>query len=456
MSIASIVKGRLPKPPKNNLLGALLGWWQYGKELVTPGNYKTQINAFQSWVYICSSKNATAVAQTPLKVYVAKKSKDQKLIVPTKAILPATLKYLSESESIAPFVQKAAQIVEVTEHPFIDLKKNVNPHMTWFELLELTDLHQELTGNAYWYIVKNKFDMPVELWPVPPQFMRVVPDEKKFIKGYIYTYGTEEVPFDVDEIIHFKFPNPQSLYYGWAPLQSVAHAYNINDNMNTFENALFTNMARPEGVLSTEFGLTDAEFVRAKKEWKSIYGGAKNAGKTAILEKGLAYQPITLAPRELNFLNGRKVTKEEIANAYGVPQSKLGTTDVNKANAEAGDYQHGKDTVLPRLRRLEEKINEVLISLYGNEDLLFVAFDNPVPEDKEFMLKERELNLKTGFSSINEERKLAGREEVSWGNEPYVSNQFVPLGSIRDPGQAAGGKPGASGAKPGKNDEDKK
>jgi HK97 family phage portal protein len=445
----TFTKGRKPNQPRNFLVPALLGWRESGREIVTPSDYTSMINAYKSWVYICSSKNAASVASVPLKLYVAKQAKNEKFLVPTKEVSDEQKEFLFKKHNLQDYTRKAVDIVEVTDHQMLDLFRNVNPFMGLFDLLEMTDLHEELTGNGYWYVVKNNLGLPHEIWPMMPHRTSIVPDAKKFIKGYIYRNGTEIVPFDEDEIIHFKFPNPADPWYGASPLAAVADAYNINFNMNAFENALFTNRAQPEGVLESEESLTDKEFDRAKKEWNDLYKGIRNAGKTAVLEKGLKYHGITFSPKELNYLEGRKTVMKEMCAAYGVPTSKFETDNVNRANAESGDYQYMKETILPRLLRMESKINEKLIPLYGNGDRLFVAFDNPVPEDKEFVLKERELNLKTGYSSINEERKLRGKLPVKWGDEPYVSNQFVPLGSIRNPEESQGG------TKPGNNSEQK-
>jgi hypothetical protein len=73
-------------------------------------------------------------------------------------------------------------------------------------------------------------------------------------------------------------------------------------------------------------------------------------------------------------------------------------------------------------------LNERLIPLY--DERLFVAFDNPVPEDKEFKLRERESNLRTFTITINEARASEGMEPVSWGDEPFIPN---PIGGIVAP-----------------------
>jgi len=44
-----------------------------------------------------------------------------------------------------------------------------------------------------------------------------------------------------------------------------------------------------------------------------------------------------------------------------------------------------QNAILPRLRRIEQKLNEKMLPLF--DDKLFVAFDNPVADDKEYGFK---------------------------------------------------------------------
>ena len=403
----------------------LLPSWQYGREYVVGGDMQSMIRAYQSWVYICANKNAVSVAQQPLRLY-ATKGKNQKFIVPTKAVSADTMKYLRSNAGLQSYIQKSSEVEEVLQHPFLDLMKNVNPFSNRFALLELTDLYLELTGNAYWYIVMNGMNTPEEIWILPSQNMKIVPDPTEFIHGYVYTVGMIKEPYETKEIIQFKFPSPSSPYYGMSPLTAIAHAYNINENMNVYENAMFTNMGRLDGTLETDESISDDDFERINTEWKEKFGGVHKAGQTALLDRGLHYKTISLPPKDLSFLTGRRITKEEIAAAYGVPISKLTTEDVNRANAEAGNYSYMVDTIQPRCQRIEEEINERLMPMYA--DNLFVAFDSPVPEDREFRLKEREANIKSNYSSINLERTRDGQETVPWGEIPLVGPGITPLG----------------------------
>ena len=90
-----------------------------------------------------------------------------------------------------------------------------------------------------------------------------------------------------------------------------------------------------------------------------------------------------------------------------------------------------RDTVSPRLRLIEQKITEKLLPIY--DEKLFCVFEENIPIDKEFRVTERESNLKTGYSSINQERKIDGNEPVNWGDQPILPMNLMPL-------EVAGGK----------------
>ena len=421
--IKEVAKGNMSK---NNRLYYLSDWY-YQRELATPDNYTSLLNAYKSWVYVAASKNAATVASYPLKLYVAKPSKTTKLLIKTKPISPETKKFLYSKEMghLDRYLRKAVEVEEVLEHPFLDLMKNVNPFMNEFELKELTDLHQELVGNSYWYIVSNGAGVPVQIWIIPPDKMKIIPDKEKFIKGYLYINSPNDVIFDPSEIVHFKFPSANNAYYGMGCLSAVTHAYNINDNMNRYENALFSNMARPDGILKTEQELNDNDFKRLKIEWNQTYGKVEKSGKTAVFDKGLDYKMISITPRELSFLAGRKITKEEIYNAFGVPLG-LVSEESNRANSEMATYTYMKNTISPRHRRKEQKMNEVLVPRF--DERIFCVYENCIPEDKEFEHRTRKENVDSAIINRNEARLELGKDEKEGLDEFYISNMLMPIG----------------------------
>ena len=149
--------------------------WSAGIQHVTPENYEAMVNAYRSWVYVCANKNALTVAQQNLRLYVAKPSKTTKLLHPSKALSKDQKQYLNSLHTVKRLksVMTSEDIEEVVGHPIIDMLQNVNPFMNQFDLWELSTVFQELTGNAYWYIVKNDLGTPEQIWVIPAQYMAI-------------------------------------------------------------------------------------------------------------------------------------------------------------------------------------------------------------------------------------------------------------------------------------------
>lgn len=397
-----------------------------GWGVIKQGDMAGMLRAYSSWAYVFASKNADTVAQLPLRLYVAKTGKEGKALFPTR---PLQTKEFSRIKNMPmavqnPYIAKATTIEEVLVHPSIDLFNEVHYGMSRFDLFQLTCLDLELTGNAYWYLYCDAQGIPTEIYRIPPDRMSVIPGDT-MVAGYEYD-GVQTVKFGPQEIVHFKMNDPNNIWYGKGPLGAAADAYNLHLSMNRYEQHVFRNMGKPEGafVLDKEARLTKDEHERLKKELAALYGGSENAGKSAVLLGGVKYETYSFNPREMSYLTGRKVTIEEMANIFGIPKSLITTEDVNLANAVVGEYQYGRYTIGPRCRRLEERLNEQLLALY--DPRLFVVFDDILLEDKEFMLKEREIDLRTGVRTINEIRLERGLQEVPWGNVPALSTGTTP------------------------------
>ena len=102
--------------------------YAYERELVTPTDFKSQLNAYKSWIYVCANKNAISLSSFPLRLYVAKTTKN-KLLVRTKKLNRKTREFLHSEKMghLASYINKSVEIEEVIEHPFLTLMKNVNP-----------------------------------------------------------------------------------------------------------------------------------------------------------------------------------------------------------------------------------------------------------------------------------------------------------------------------------------
>ncbi|MFA7287290.1 MAG: phage portal protein [Melioribacteraceae bacterium] len=407
-----------------------LNQYQYGRELYSDDNFYAMINAYKSWVYVAASKNATTCASTPLRLYVAKNNKGSLKGYPTRKVTKQAERYLRENSSLEniPAFRKAVEIEEVLQHPFLDLKTNVNPFLNSFDLMEMTQLNQELTGNAYWQIITDRMGVPKEIWIIPTTDCKIIPHPTKFISGYKYIKGSTEIDLSEKEVIHFKMPNPKSQYYGFAPFSSVGDIYNLDRSINEYEESIFRNGGTLSGIFETEEALGDHEYQRLKEEIKENFTGKANVGKMPLLDNGLKYKQLGTSPKEMSHLGGREYVKESILNAFGISLGMF-SKDSNRANVQGAIKQYTEFTIKPRLIRFQEKLNEKLIPMY--DEKLFVAFNSPVPEDEEFALNQRVKHVNFGIETINEVRRELGKEPFdSRFDEPIIPVNMTHIDNI--------------------------
>jgi hypothetical protein len=88
------------------------------------------------------------------------------------------------------------------------------------------------------------------------------------------------------------------------------------------------------------------------------------------------------------------------------------------------------------LRQDEDALNEWLIPMFGLEGEAFLAYDNPVPDDRVFDRDTRIAYVNAGILSRNDARAEIGREDVDGADELTVAAGLVPidmLGTTQSP-----------------------
>jgi len=386
------------------------------------------INAFRSWVYICVKLNAQTVSSVPLRLYVSKQvSSKQMKWAGTDALVPVKPVFLYLNASLQHALTKAEEIEEITEHPFLDLMKEVNPWNNRRDLWEMTSMFADLTGEAYWYMPDaTETQAPNEIWVIPSQFIEPIFGHSlaDVIVGYKYERGNVKLVLPVEKVIQFPYPNPNNTFTGYSTVQGIAAAVYTDQQMNEFEIALFENRARPGGLLLPQSNISRQDRERMEQQFETKFKGARRAGRTLVMPKDVKFERDAMTNEELSFIEGRRLNTEVIAAAFDIPSGLLMTKDINRSNSEVSEHRHMKHGILPRLRRIEEKINEKLMPLY--DDKLFAAFDNPVPEDKEARRKDA-VAFVDKIITRNEVRSILGHQEFEGADELFIDNRLLPL-----------------------------
>ena len=320
---------------------------------------------------------------------------------------------------------------QIDKHPILTLLDHINPFQTSNEFIELHTIYQDLIGECFWILNYNALGEPAEVWIPYPNKMSVVPDKQKFVKGYVYGYGNEAIPFDTNEIIHFKYPNPLNQYRGLGPAQSIGIDLDAEMYSGQWNRNFFYNSARPDGVIEFDHNLSDEQFEKLKKQWGEKYKGYSKAHQVALLEGGGKYKQVQNTVKDMDFSNLKLRHRDIILGVYGMPQSVMGISEnVNKANAEAGDYTFARWIVKPRLDRIKSKLQEQLIPKFRESDNLGLDYDEVVPETIEQKMLLAESGMRAGYLTIDEARQLRGLDKLPNGAGEVL---LVPLNLIPTP-----------------------
>lgn len=270
------------------------------------------------WVYACQSAIARCCARIPFKIL--------------------------RGEAEASPKDRIAQ-------PFY----SVNPFMSQADLVEMTVLHLLGAGNAYWALEIEA----MEIWPLNPYKVKIIPDADTFVAGYKYSSGTKTITFDVSEMVHFKLPNPNDPWYGMSPLQAAfdsvtADVYAIQEQRDVARRGY-----APRNFISSPHKLTPEQKTDFDENFKRRYSGPAGRNKIPILSGGMELKTLGVSAKDAEIISQRKLNREEICGAFGVPPVIAGLFEYARyANADIQERLMWRNTVMPMSNRIVMRLND--------------------------------------------------------------------------------------------------
>lgn len=341
------------------------------------------------------------------------------------AIVHRAVRLIAESISGLTFLLYEGA-AEHDTHPLLDLIRRPNPRQDGPAFLDAVASHLLLAGNAYIEAVglPGETASVRELYALRPDRMKVVPGPDGWPQAYEYTVGGNTVRFDQaaaqPPILQLALFNPLDDYYGFSPLEAAASAVDLHNAAARWNKALLDNAARPSGALVYDGGagapLSEPQFERLKTELERQYQGTANAGRPLVLEGGLDWKPMSLSPKDMDFLEARHAAAREIALAFGVPPMLLAIPGDNTySNYQEANRVFWRQTVLPLAGRIAAALTQWLAPSFGADLVLAPDTDRieALSADRAALW---DRVSKAPFLTINEQRAATGYAAVAGGD----------------------------------------
>lgn len=332
---------------------------------------------------------------------------------------------------------------EVTEHPIVNLLKRPNPEEGFsFFMLKVTAF-LVLSGNSFIQRIvlesgPNK-NQPSELYVLRPDRMHFKISEDGKLIGYSYKINNKEQTWFVDpltlqcDILQLSLFHPLDDWWGMGPVEPTSREIDTSNEAKDWNKSILQNQGRPGLILTTTQNLTETQFDRLELMLQQKYTGGKTAGKSMILEGGMAAVPYGFSPAELEFLEGSREVARNICFGFGVPSQLIGIPgDTTYSNVKEARLAFFETTIIFYLSLIKGEINNWLIPQDENDLFLdFVLDDVSALSLKRDAIWQRAES--SNFLTINEKRQMVGKPPVEGGDTVLISAGMLPIEFASEP-----------------------
>lgn len=300
-------------------------------------------------------------------------------------------------------------LTDAINHPLEQLWRRPNPVMSRTFIAEYWVVSRLLFGESYLFLAP-KGNTIGEMWPVPAQFMSPVPDENLVIREYRYQTRPDAKPVMIpsEYVVYSRTVNPFNLLRGLSPLTAALLAVDADLAMAEWNRNFFSKFnAVPHAVISLKPDVLDTDFLRFRQELFDFFGGGQR--RTMVARGGdVDVKVFGASQKEMDFLAGREMSKEEIDRVFGIPEG-YWSADATRANSSHASGALVNNVIWPLLVTLAEDLQNVLVPEWL-PDTTVVEFEDIRPRDRELALRETSSRLQ--YWTLNELRQEEGKDPL--------------------------------------------
>ena len=340
------------------------------------------------------------------------------------------------------------------DHPLYTLLEKPNALQCAWQFQYTTLMYLELTGITYFWIIRDREGLPVELWVLPSQwvFPRSGPDPKtgkpriiayyevRPAAGYVSTdYGMGWFPggggrmeIPAEDIIQISYPNPVNFFDGFSPVTAQATWIDASEGIDNSRVAHFQNGAFPGVAVEIDVGTkapSEEQIKRAQADIAAKYVGVRKTGQPVILGPGMKMVPLKQTPEEMDYVNSAEQMRKHQMAGHRVGPSVIGMAEHGTFASMIADRAGFHQSVMKPKVTLIGQVCTLQLARCYDPDLVWYWFDS-TPEDPDLTLRQHQVGLQYSCLAPNEYRQdvLHLPPFEHGGDDPIVPMNMSPLG----------------------------
>lgn len=385
--------------------GAPTAWgtWPTSLQIGTQWASYSAMYRRQHWVRTCVDKRATLLARLPLKVY-------------------------AHDDLNRP---------EAPTHPYAQLLAMPSSRISRFAFWLWMQSTYDIYGEAFAGKLRDEGGRPIELALLHPTAMHEVEERNgrtiwEFDNGNVRFTGIPD-----EDLIHLRTYNPDSLCRGLSKLESLRSTLENEDAALRAQASFWRNGARPGVALTHPGTLSQPAADRLKLRWDQIASGADNTGKTVVLEEGMKPEILQLTAEEAQYIDGRKLNREEVVAGYDMPPPAVHILDhATYSNITEQMRSVYRDTMAPVTVFLEAELETQLRGStrpgasgpdFGDTVYAEFLLDGVLRGDFEQRADAYQKSINSGWQTPAEVRKLENLPFIEGSDRLFINSTMVPL-----------------------------
>lgn len=330
-------------------------------------------------------------------------------------------------------------------HEYVRLLNQPNPEQSIDEFITATCVHREIDGIVHW--VEPEW-MPARRPRERAIYVASRSEMEPLNPGGVLR-GWRYVPWDtsrvqtlrLDQVTTLRHYHPRRRLDGLAPatvarLAIDSHYYASLCNMSALKNG--TELGP---VFSADQVMSEQQHADALKIINLRHAGPRNAKRAIFMSGGVKVDRGTQGMKDLDWLEGKRLSAKEIAAIYNVPPIYVGLFDeAHLSNSKVQELLFWTQNGLPQKRRLVQALMRML--LRGDRARYYIDLDTSgiqALKDQEAEFMETTFGLtKFGLSRNEINRRFDhGFEEPSYGEVPLAPAGQIPIDVLVDEARAA-------------------
>lgn len=271
-------------------------------------------------------------------------------------------KVISETVGLLPFITyeqlKGGGKDRAPNHHLYHLLKDApNDIQTAVEWREAMQTFLNLYGNAYSVPGRGFGGEVVSLGiPIHPSRVKV-----ELVNGNVLRYTVnhntgQDAVYLGDEMLHLKGITTDGGLVGLSPIEAGVDSLGLARAAELFGSSFYKGKARPAGIVKLQSQLTND----AKSSLRESIQAQGESG-ILVLDEGMEWEMMQVEPESAQFIETRTFQLDEVCRWYRMPPHKIqNLVHATFSNIEHQSLEFLSDTILPQVRKWEQKINHVL------------------------------------------------------------------------------------------------